>query len=308
VSPQQILAELSTDTGSVPTAALEAAYEQREQLAGPLLQALQGFVERTRDPAALYDYDADDRLSDIAMYLLAQFRDTRAFPLFEELCRLPEERSEYWLSDLVTQDFASFLASCCGGDPAPLQQLAQDSGLYFFARWAALDALLTLVAQGAWPRGDMIAWLVDLWPRWKGEGGSPDCTPLIAAASDLGASELLPQVRAAYAAGTADARYEHLSEIEQRCADSEKFGYEHIRRKFEYVENPALQMSWHAWFQPEPDEDLPDIEDELFEEPYVRPMPKIGRNDPCPCGSGKKYKKCCLAGPPAGAVDLAVLR
>ena len=21
--------------------------------------------------------------------------------------------------------------------------------------------------------------------------------------------------------------------------------------------------------------------------------PKIGRNDPCPCGSGKKYKKCC---------------
>jgi SEC-C motif domain protein len=28
-------------------------------------------------------------------------------------------------------------------------------------------------------------------------------------------------------------------------------------------------------------------------EPYVRPEPKIGRNDPCPCGSGKKYKKCC---------------
>ena len=24
------------------------------------------------------------------------------------------------------------------------------------------------------------------------------------------------------------------------------------------------------------------------------PAPKVGRNDPCPCGSGKKYKKCCL--------------
>jgi hypothetical protein len=22
-------------------------------------------------------------------------------------------------------------------------------------------------------------------------------------------------------------------------------------------------------------------------------MQKVGRNDPCPCGSGKKYKKCC---------------
>lgn len=26
---------------------------------------------------------------------------------------------------------------------------------------------------------------------------------------------------------------------------------------------------------------------------YVRDQPKVGRNDPCPCGSGKKYKKCC---------------
>lgn len=30
------------------------------------------------------------------------------------------------------------------------------------------------------------------------------------------------------------------------------------------------------------------------EDTYVREEPKIGRNDPCPCGSGKKYKKCCL--------------
>lgn len=27
---------------------------------------------------------------------------------------------------------------------------------------------------------------------------------------------------------------------------------------------------------------------------YVRDVPKIGRNDPCPCGSGKKHKRCCL--------------
>lgn len=28
-----------------------------------------------------------------------------------------------------------------------------------------------------------------------------------------------------------------------------------------------------------------------------REAPKVGRNDPCPCGSGKKFKKCCGAGP-----------
>ncbi len=30
-----------------------------------------------------------------------------------------------------------------------------------------------------------------------------------------------------------------------------------------------------------------------IQQPYVRENPKVGRNDPCPCGSGKKYKKCC---------------
>lgn len=29
------------------------------------------------------------------------------------------------------------------------------------------------------------------------------------------------------------------------------------------------------------------------QEPVRRAEPKVGRNDPCPCGSGRKYKKCC---------------
>jgi hypothetical protein len=50
-----------------------------------------------------------------------------------------------------------------------------------------------------------------------------------------------------------------------------------------------------------PSEPAPDVYEvfcpALIEEPagpYVRPEPKVGRNDPCWCGSGKKYKKCHL--------------
>ncbi len=32
--------------------------------------------------------------------------------------------------------------------------------------------------------------------------------------------------------------------------------------------------------------------------PLRRPAPKIGRNDPCPCGSGKKFKRCCQSAAP----------
>lgn len=37
-------------------------------------------------------------------------------------------------------------------------------------------------------------------------------------------------------------------------------------------------------------EDVPKVETVVHE------GPRVGRNDPCPCGSGKKYKKCCGAG------------
>ena len=34
-------------------------------------------------------------------------------------------------------------------------------------------------------------------------------------------------------------------------------------------------------------------EGEIASTPIVRSSPKVGRNEPCPCGSGKKYKHCC---------------
>lgn len=43
-------------------------------------------------------------------------------------------------------------------------------------------------------------------------------------------------------------------------------------------------------------DDLDNFDSPYFNTPetYIRPEPKIGRNEPCPCNSGKKYKKCCL--------------
>lgn len=37
------------------------------------------------------------------------------------------------------------------------------------------------------------------------------------------------------------------------------------------------------------------------QEPFRHAQPKVGRNDPCPCGSGRKYKKCHGGAPTGGA-------
>lgn len=63
------------------------------------------------------------------------------------------------------------------------------------------------------------------------------------------------------------------------------------QRQARWQEEDRLQTEQD---DPEKDPLDHDLLDLLPVEPIVRSGPKIGRNDPCPCGSGKKYKKCCL--------------
>jgi SWIM/SEC-C metal-binding protein len=44
---------------------------------------------------------------------------------------------------------------------------------------------------------------------------------------------------------------------------------------------------------PDKPEDITDVELALVARQPAIAAPRIGRNEPCPCGSGKKFKKCC---------------
>jgi uncharacterized protein YecA (UPF0149 family) len=70
--------------------------------------------------------------------------------------------------------------------------------------------------------------------------------------------------------------------------------HEHMRRSA--VEMlPEIVLALHDQvLSLDADLDVDGEDTEGPEEAYVRAGPKVGRNDPCPCGSGKKYKKCCL--------------
>jgi uncharacterized protein YchJ len=62
-----------------------------------------------------------------------------------------------------------------------------------------------------------------------------------------------------------------------------------------------IEKSVDWWFQLAIEHDEDDMDEDEFSgfdlphtiSPMVRVEPKVGRNDACPCGSGKKYKKCC---------------
>jgi hypothetical protein len=56
-------------------------------------------------------------------------------------------------------------------------------------------------------------------------------------------------------------------------------------------DNPGAFIDWKTYSENSVWTNMPLRE---YTPPYVREEPKIQRNEPCSCGSGKKYKKCCI--------------
>jgi preprotein translocase subunit SecA len=83
-------------------------------------------------------------------------------------------------------------------------------------------------------------------------------------------------------------RPEDVDAVEPRAPDTAKL-------RFQHAEAPALAAGGSGPAQPAPVPGQPPqaaAAQAPPATPYVRERPKVGRNEPCPCGSGKKYKQC----------------
>ena len=68
------------------------------------------------------------------------------------------------------------------------------------------------------------------------------------------------------------------------------------KKRVKELESVFKENDWKYTIELEPDkpENIADLEILLNPVKTKIAEKKVGRNEPCPCGSGKKYKKCCL--------------
>lgn len=293
--------------------ALAAAAEHKEEIVPELIAALDR-VSSNPD-AFLEDYDY--MLHIFALYLLAEWRETRALEPILHFVSLPGEQTLDLTGDIILEDGAQILSSVCDRNIEPLLRLARNENVNQYVRGQSLMALGVLVAWGTHSKDEIIGALRSLfqtglarpgngfvWAEWAG------------IIMDLNAQVLLPELREAFALGLVDERVVGLDYIEKRF---QKEG-ENLLHNFAEKHPPVSAMGFAEWSGSTREEDeedefeqisrddlvvLPTIPEllgstesefspffDLPPSPYIAP-PKTGRNDPCPCGSGKKFKKCC---------------
>lgn len=107
--------------------------------------------------------------------------------------------------------------------------------------------------------------------------------------------EVLPQL--AVVKGEYPEYYDKIRDFAAQLQDGKNLGYLKSSLLKQYV-RLARYIEGGTYFEKYPEEKKRAVGTVLYEndgdKPFVRSGKKIGRNAPCPCGSGKKYKHCCM--------------
>ena len=281
------LGALATHERAIPRAAIRWLLGNWAEAGPRLLGMLDGYATGSDRS------ERTERTLFYAIHMLAERRDTAAL---RPLCRLlrDPELAELVLGDALTDTLPRVLVSLWDGDPASLQAVATDAGANEWCRVAAIDALAFFARTGrigAEPMGGVLRAIHASLPAT----GHPAWYAWTEADATLALDAFVPDAEAAYADGRVPPDWAGIEDFHEDLRAAR------ARRGVVIVQPDARVRSFGSTIIEleafEPDEDEPPRGPQPAAP--VTPLPPdpfrgVGRNDPCPCGSGRKFKKCCL--------------
>jgi uncharacterized protein len=303
---EQIIEALRNPGTTVPHEELAEVVRRKEEFVPVLIAAIENITRFTDEE------HWEDCLAAFALYLLAELRESRALePILELFAQQQCMRDEFFV-DLITMDGAYILAAVGHENVPALREYVKRQDLSELVLSAALDALVLQARWGEQARDSVVQFFQELMDTNEFGEDTGAWTTLVDSCRQLHPRECLDRIRQLYQRDLIDDwTGEGLEDVEK---EAEEDFASHQARDAEHkqpITNTAEAVSWWecfadpntSWNGLDPNdlfvrsmiagnpEQYPIID--LPAEP-IRVPPKIGRNDLCPCGSGKKYKKCCL--------------
>ena len=271
----------------LPAEALHEAVACWPEYRDFLLEAFRGHADGTWDIR-----DAGDALL-FLVHLFAQMRETDAYRPLAALLRRPIEALEDSLGDTLEATLPRILVGVFDEDPEPLEALILDPAVAEYARWPVIDAYVALAKLGRIDRGRAIRVLLGMAPEVFPADDSAWVGWLLGCAA-LGDAALIEAARTRLGAGAiapAGFRLEDLeAEVERWKGDPPP-----VHEATVPIADAVAELSqWHGFTAAGVAErrKAESLGGSIGRDTHVNPYRDVGRNDPCPCGSGKKFKKC----------------
>lgn len=194
---------------------------------------------------------------------------------------------------------ACIVAGVFDGDVEALLGMVSDRSIDQFVREQILRAATFLTWNGSIRHDRMRRLLVAFVEDQLAEDEDQAWYGWQQAIALLGMRELAPLVHRAIDEGRIPDWMLVRREFDDTLTDAERRPEDATRFKdvnLGYIDDVADALAWTDYDDATDQLSDEDLDTEWIPtEPVRNPFRNVGRNDPCPCGSGKKYKKCCLA-------------
>lgn len=300
LDPAQLLARLAGDGDRVPLALIEVCAAHGDSMVEVLRSAMAEYF--TGD-----DYDASDAwwLPFHSAMILGRIPSESAGLLLVELMRSLDAQHEGNMQDWLAGKWPALFCNKPAGAVDAARVLAEDASLDWYMRCQTLEVVLdAAMNQGGDALEAGIAWAA----------GMAADTAQESVFRTWAAYTLLDFPRERHRALLEVTAHEEerrrtdepwhqvvftLEDVEHAFARSDRqprWRDDRWRSLWRFYDPAEIAARQQRWREEDSAREGMDDGDDWMRAPmtYVRATPKIGRNDPCPCGSGKKYKHCCL--------------
>ena len=314
MAPDAIVEILRATPFSVlPEEALRAAQQQPDAMKPLLLELVRESILRVREGRPI-----ESNASYFALYLLTESKAREVLPLLIELISLPGKGPFDVLGNGVHEDVPRMLATFTDDDLSILHRLVRNRKLNEYVRAAASTAYIHLVRDEKLTR-EQAASHLEGHLRWvcDHEQGEDEVAGwLICDLELLAVPSSLEIIERAFAMDRVHDSITTLKYVRKMFAK----GDEHYAKSMEatlpgHISDTIAELKEWSAFREDSDSDTEfweedaysALDDQSLDTDAEAPVdwsdwdvgtirnetPRVGRNQTCPCGSGKKYKKCC---------------
>ncbi len=266
-----------------PNDALRWALDHWEQSAPRFLAMLEAYTDGTDD---------SETTTDALFFIIHLFGDRAERRAYPTLCRLMlnEERLLSALGDQACVDtLKGVVIKCFDGDVGPLRTVIESTDAESITRGEALLAHAWLARDGRCPEAEFREYMRHLSVTMQPRETDFVWYSWVVVAAILGYQEFAAGSKKLIEDGLVPEEWLTLAELPELLAVGDAVGKQGLEAEevapFDDVIESLAEWPW-------PDDY--DDEEDAAPEPYINPLRHVGRNDPCPCGSGKKFKNCHL--------------
>ena len=298
MTPAEIMAALEA-SGPLPREALEAAGQSRDEMVPVFLD----YIGKLQS-AGIDDLEGMDAFV-FMFFLLAEWRETRAYRPLAILLRRDPDFLDALLGDSITEASARVMVGVFDGDLQPLFDILLDDAADGFVRGEMFDTLAIVALEHPDLRPRITQFLIDFFDLTGTVTGEEVWWSWAECIAALGLANMDTAVRAVFDSGLITPDHSRIEDFTERLQSTVDAGrpdwFTSLSSNTLITDTIAELAQWYC-FTPEylakkaagtlnVLSSLMPRSGDLFDSVFTG---TVGRNDPCPCGSGKKFKKCCL--------------